>query len=325
MTEHDRGAYTPQPDAPLQFDARGPRMRRQMPMTLIGSAAVLVVLLGALALHYRHDSKPEQAAVPATAKVAQIKAPEAAAAAAMGTPAPVDVFGGAAHDPNAKPTLAAAPESPKQRAQLTVQATETPMVKSVPTTATAVTTPPVTTTTSAATKATTSTKATTATPVAATAKAPLYKAPGVTSIAAPPKPDATTIVEKVAAQPVALAAKPAGAAKPVVVAAASKLPPPKAETIAKATPAAATTKPAGGAVVQIGAFSSAALSDKGWGDVSSTMGGSMSGKTKRVEVVEKDGKTFYRTSVVGFSSRTAADTFCKALTAKGKSCFAKGV
>ena len=45
MSDQDRGAYTPQPDAPLQFDARGPRGRRPLPMTLIGSGGVLVVLL----------------------------------------------------------------------------------------------------------------------------------------------------------------------------------------------------------------------------------------------------------------------------------------
>ena len=313
MTEHDRGAYTPQPDAPLQFDARGPRMRRPMPMTLIGSGAVLVVLLGALALHYRHDTKTDQAQVPATEKVAQLKAPAAAAApapiAVKDTGAAVDVFGGSAHDPAAKPTLAPPPEAPKPRAQLTVQTIDTVAVKPVPTTVT----------TSATTTVTT--KTTPAKPAVAptvVAKAPLYKAPGVTTLAAPAKVDATSVVDKLASAPVATAVK-AAPAKPTTLAATTKAP--------TAAPTAATAKTGattGSAVVQIGAFSSASLSDKGWSDVSSTMGGAMGGKTKRVEVVEKDGKTFYRTSVTGFASRAAANSFCAALTAKGKTCFAKG-
>ena len=45
---------------------------------------------------------------------------------------------------------------------------------------------------------------------------------------------------------------------------------------------------------------------------------------KRGEAVEKDGKTFYRTSVVGFPSRAAAEAFCRSLSAKGHVCFAKG-
>ncbi|MGC1304633.1 MAG: SPOR domain-containing protein, partial [Caulobacteraceae bacterium] len=53
MADYDRGAYTPQTDAPLAFDARRPRERRPMPMALIGSAVVLVVLLGGVAMVYR--------------------------------------------------------------------------------------------------------------------------------------------------------------------------------------------------------------------------------------------------------------------------------
>jgi cell division protein FtsN len=76
--------------------------------------------------------------------------------------------------------------------------------------------------------------------------------------------------------------------------------------------------------VQIGAFASAALADKGWSDVSTALPSAMAGKAKRVQTVEKDGKTFYRTSVAGFASRADAVSFCEALKAKGKACFVKG-
>ena len=54
MTDHDRGAYTPQTDAPLSFDARrasgggGP-----VPMTLLISGMVLVILLIGVVYFYR--------------------------------------------------------------------------------------------------------------------------------------------------------------------------------------------------------------------------------------------------------------------------------
>src|ERR1700761_6751594 len=99
MTEHDRGDYTPQPDAPLQFDARGARGgRRPMPMTLIGSGAVLVVFVGALALHYRHDAKTPAAdggVRPIGAPVGAIKAPPPSTAQPKDAAGAVDVFGGA--------------------------------------------------------------------------------------------------------------------------------------------------------------------------------------------------------------------------------------
>ena len=76
-------------------------------------------------------------------------------------------------------------------------------------------------------------------------------------------------------------------------------------------------------MVQIGAFSSAALADKGWSDTAQVLPGAMAGKTKAVQVVEKDGKTFYRTSVGGFASKADATSFCASLKAAGKSCIVK--
>ncbi|CAN5270734.1 cell division protein FtsN [soil metagenome] len=54
MTDNNRGAYTPQSDAPLAFDARrsGGSGQRPLPLTLIISGVILVVLvLGALVLY----------------------------------------------------------------------------------------------------------------------------------------------------------------------------------------------------------------------------------------------------------------------------------
>ena len=44
MSDHDRGAYTPQNEAPLSFDARRSRGRRAFPTTLIISLVILAGL-----------------------------------------------------------------------------------------------------------------------------------------------------------------------------------------------------------------------------------------------------------------------------------------
>jgi cell division protein FtsN len=76
-------------------------------------------------------------------------------------------------------------------------------------------------------------------------------------------------------------------------------------------------------VVQIGAFSSEALANKGWSDVAAAFPGDMSGKGRRVESVESNGATLYRGQVTGFASREAAAAFCAKLKAAGKSCIVK--
>ena len=333
MTDHDRGAYTPQPDAPLQFDARGPRARRPMPMTLIGSGAVLVVLLGALALHYRADTKPETPR-PVGEPIAQVKAPAPVTAqphdpAAAAPVAGVDVFGGSGKGIAKAPNFAPPPEAPKPRAQLTVQAVEGTAVKPVQ--------PLSTTATVSAAQATTNKVPTNKAPTIAAA--PPYKAPTATAVA---KPDATSVIEKLAAigptraaaatvttRPVATASTGAAAPdKPIATAPATVAP--KAVSVAKAVTAskpASIAKPAvavsGTAAVQIGAFSSTSQSDKGWSEVSAAMGADMSGKSKRVEIVSKDGKTYYRTLVTGFASRAGAEAFCETLKGKSKTCIVK--
>lgn len=318
MTDHDRGAYTPQPDAPLQFDARGPRGRKPMPMTLIGSGAVLVVLLGALALHYRHDNKGgAEGPRPVGEPVTQVKAAAPSTAqpkdAAGGA---IDVFGGKTDDAKA-PVLAPPPEAPKPRPQLTVQAMDTPTAKATPVTTTATSSPATSVAASTPPPVKAAAPATTVAKIAPAKIAPTKPAPIYVAPVAPAKADATSIIDKVAAMP---PAKPAGVAK----LATATVKPAAASAAGATTTAPAKAAAAGGSVVQIGAFSSSALSDKGFADVSAAMAGAMGGKSKRVEALEKDGKTLYRTSVVGFPNRAAAEAFCKALAAKGHTCFAKG-
>jgi cell division protein FtsN len=97
---------------------------------------------------------------------------------------------------------------------------------------------------------------------------------------------------------------------------------------AKPPAAKLATGPANGAVtagtwVQIGAFSSAALADKGWSDAARLEGAAMGGKGKKVEPVSAGGATLYRAYVTGFSTRDAAQGFCDKLKAAGKACFVK--
>jgi cell division protein FtsN len=149
---------------------------------------------------------------------------------------------------------------------------------------------------------------------------------------APPPVEASPAVVKPAPVAVAQAAPPPVATAPV----AKTLAPATVDARAAATKAVvgkpiapapvkaeAAAPSAGGVRVQIGAFSSAALADKGWSDVAALLPGSMAGRSKHVEPVGKDGQTLYRTSVTGFADRASAAAFCDALKAKGKICFVK--
>ncbi len=251
MTDHDRGAYTPQTDAPLSFDARRAPGGRPAPMTLLISGMVLVVLLIGVVYFYRSGVRPAgQPPQVIGAPVGALKAPPPAQEQPSDAAAGLQVYKSetaplskAQSAPS--PKFAPAPEQPAPR----------PEPKAAP--------------------------------------APVQVA------AAAPAP--------VPAAPVSATAKPA--VKPVK--------PP----VAAPAPAAASSP--GGSLVQIGAFSSAALADKGWSDTAKVLPGAMAGKTKTVQVVQKDGHTFYRTSVGGFASRVEAASFCASLKAAGKTCIVK--
>lgn len=150
------------------------------------------------------------------------------------------------------------------------------------------------------------------------------------TVLAPPKPAPTTPVGPVVALPAApapgalkpaVAPPPVGKTAPAAPVVAKAAPPlPKAAPAATPAPKAGAT---GAAAVQIGAFSSQALADKGWNDAARIAPGGAAGKGKRVEAIQKNGATLYRTTVTGFASRDAASTFCNQLKAAGKSCFVK--
>ena len=145
----------------------------------------------------------------------------------------------------------------------------------------------------------------------------------------PAKPAPTAPVGPVSAAP---AAKP-GRSPSIESLATAAVSPRAGAPVAKPVPVA--TKPAvvpaasangassGPASVQIGALSSTALADKAWSDAARVAPGMAAGKGKKVEAIDKNGTTLYRTAVTGFASRAEAKAFCEALSAAGKSCFVK--
>ncbi|MBP7703931.1 MAG: SPOR domain-containing protein [Caulobacter sp.] len=143
-----------------------------------------------------------------------------------------------------------------------------------------------------------------------------------------PRPAPTAPVTTAELRPAGPVAAPAPRPVPVTPATtpAAKPAPTKPVASMPATPPKAVTPAAtggGAAGVQIGAFSSQALADRGWSDAAAIAPGMAAGKGKRVEAVDKDGKTLYRTTMTGFASRADAAAFCDRLKAAGKSCFVK--
>jgi hypothetical protein len=298
MTNPDRGAYTPPTDQPLAFDARQPvRGRGPAPMMLFASALVLLVLVAAIAVFYRSgvDHGPATPPVVGT-PIGAIKGAAPAEAQPTDPAQGLQIYQQAeGQAAPASPNFTAPPEQPQVRAAAPVVATPAP--KAAPTT-------PVAAPVAALPMATPSLKPT------VNATAPAVKTPS----APPPAP--------VAAKP-APAAPVATKTLAVLVAAvkppAAKAPAAPAAKLAESKPTAAS----GVASVQIGAFSSQALADKGWNDAAKIAPGAAAGKGKKVEAVAKGTATLYRTTVTGFGSRAAADAFCNQLKAAGKSCFVK--
>jgi cell division protein FtsN len=158
------------------------------------------------------------------------------------------------------------------------------------------------------------------------------QAPSVVTSTPLPPPAA----EASPAPPRTLTPPPAKPAKPVTIASltddamaarpaakvAAKAPPKLPAASAPVETSAAASPPTTG-WVQIGAFSSSALAEKGWSDVAQLAPAAMSGKGRRVEALSRDGKTLYRAYVTGFSSRDSAQAFCDRLKAAGKACFVK--
>ncbi|KRA59313.1 sporulation protein [Caulobacter sp. Root655] len=159
--------------------------------------------------------------------------------------------------------------------------------------------------------------------------APPPTAPVQTATLAPAKPAPVGPSAPISAAPAAKppAVKPPAKQPTIEGLATAAVSPRSAPPVAK--PTVVATKPAvaasagGPASVQIGALSSTALADKAWSDAARIAPGLAAGKGKKVEAIDKNGATLYRTAVTGFASRADAKAFCDALSAAGKSCFVK--
>jgi hypothetical protein len=285
MSDYERGPYTPPSDR-LAFDPRQPvRGGGPAPVTLIVSALVLAAIVGGVFLVYRHGIRHKGEA-PAT----------------VGTP--VNAIGAAAPPPdaanaappglvidktdslaNAAPSFAPPPEQPLPRPAPAPVASQLP-APAAPAVVAPKPPPPV------------------------VVAGPPAAAPATAPVAAPPaaKPAAPLTIGSLADAALARKATPK--------------PPKPAAAAAAPAPAAMVDAPAAG-WVQIGAFSSAALADKGWHDTAHFAPAFMAGKGLKVQSVSVNGKTFYRAFVTGFPSHDAAEAFCIKLKAASKPCIVK--
>jgi hypothetical protein len=323
MTDHDRGAYTPPTDEALAFDARRQSDRRPVPMTLVGSAVVLVVLIVGVAVVYRGGVRGvDEAPRPIGQPVVAVKTPPPAVAApansvtpvddgeskSAAAPAPAETSPATSATPpkakpaaklaasSASPTFAPAPEQPAPRpepAAKTLALLDQPG-QAVGPARVRVTPPPARPIRSAGGLDAGEVAAAGMTRAAPAHAGPTHAAPG--HAASAPFRVATAGPKSIDA----------------ALARANQSPPQTSDQVA------------GGPVVQIGAFSSAALSDQGYADVSKIMVGQMAGKAKHVMTVDHDGATLFRTWVSGFSTRAQANAFCSELKAHSKPCFVKG-
>jgi hypothetical protein len=292
MADHERGAYTPPTqDSPLAFEGREPvRGSRPFPLTLVVSVLVLLGLAAAIFVFYRSglrhgEEGPQAVGTP----VGGIKSPAPPDAQPQDASQGLEIYRSESGQqpqlvPGA-PQFTPPPEQPQ------------PRPRSGPAVAV---TPPAT-----------------LPPAAASAQPALRPAQAAPPPAPPPVATAAQAMAK-SAPPIApktpMASAPPAQAKP------APKPPEKNPPEKKPAEKAAAK---GVAAVQIGAVSSEALADRTWNQAVAVAPGLAMGKGKGVEKVEKDGKTLYRTSVTGFSSRADAQAFCDKLKAAGKACFVK--
>jgi hypothetical protein len=333
MSEQDRGAYTPQTDAPLAFDARQSRGGGgggPAPLALLVSAIVLMALIVGLLLFYRHGVRHAgQAPEVVGAPVAQTKSAPSSDTADSNQAASLQVYKAEATPPSETRPPPSFETPPEQPAPLPAArpTRPTPSVISAEPLRGVTAAPPTPPAPKPVAKPVVVAKAAPPPPAAAAKSAPVVT-PDVSNIAgsafgshpaaaphvAPSVPQHVAAAPAKPAAPVAAAAaaKPLSAAKPKAA--------PKTPSISPET-ASASAASGGGVIVQIGAFSSAALAQKGWSDDAHAVPGAMAGKTRKVEAATKDGKTFYRAYVGGFATKAEAVSFCAALKAKDKPCF----
>lgn len=86
-------------------------------------------------------------------------------------------------------------------------------------------------------------------------------------------------------------------------------------------PVAQASVASGSPLVQIGAFDSDALANGEWSRISGRFSSLFAGKSPMVQTTDRNGRTFYRLRVAGFSSRDEARRFCAALIAEGTDCY----
>ena len=349
MSEHERGSYTPQPDAPLSFDARISREHRPLPLALFASCILLGALIVALFLFYRSGMRgSSEAPMPVGTPVEQYKSspppPVAPNSLAIQT-APAD---------SSPAGLAPTPEQPIKRA-LAPEAATALMADST----TRPGPPPVALTPAEAAKTSPQPGATAPTggavkplsPQTSAVASKVASAPAAPAPAPAPAPAVTAKAAPAARAPASAA--PAAPTKPAVAVAKAKAKPPLSRDVASlldddlpavkakigaklgakigAKPAAkpstgatvAATGGKGGSVVQIGAYLNEAQASAAWQKVAGLMGGAVSGKGRHFEPVTTNGAVRYRSQVTGFASRADATAFCVALKTKGHDCIVK--
>ena len=256
MSDYDRGAYTPPTDDPLAFDARVTRQRRPLPLTLIASAVVLLVMVGALVVFYQSGVRGANEPPRVVGEtVAELKSAPVETARPIDEAAGLEVYVDDQPAAAAAPTFAPAPEQPRPRPAAPVEVATLPPAA--------------------------------AAPPAVRAPTPVAELPAATAVKAQPAPPAKAV------------------------------PAPERVAAAPAAPVAS-----GSSSVQIGAFSSAAIANSEYAKVQAAFARHTSGRGKRVEPVERDGQTLYRTAFTGFA-KADAQAFCAALKAAGRACIVR--
>jgi len=321
MTDQDRGAYTPPTDEALAFDARRQSERRPAPMTLVGSVVVVVVMIVGVAVVYRGGVRnADQAPRPVGQPVVSVKTPPPAPVVAANS---VSAAGADDSKSVAPPPIAAAPPTTPAMTTPTAPANLKPTVR-------------IATKTDAPTFAPAPEQPAPRPQPAAKTLALLDQpsqpvGPSRVKVTPPPGHpirsagglDASEVAAAGMTGSTQTGSRSAPASIPYKVAAATPKPAaPPAPSIDSIL--ARSSAPASGPVVQIGAFSSAALSEQGYADVSKIMAGQMAGKARHVMTVDHAGATLFRTWVSGFATRAQANAFCAALKARNKPCFVKG-
>jgi hypothetical protein len=288
MSDYNRGSSPQGSDPPLAFeDRRRPTRGGPAPVTLILSLVLLVAVGGGVYYMYRGGARsPGEPPQPVGAPVRDVKVAAPPQTPAQDPAAGLSIYKVNQGDNVAAPAFVAPPEQPVPRP-----------VASAPLPAVAASSQPP----SVAASASTSSAPTAAAPVIASAK------PAAKPVAKLPAKPVT--IDKILADNSGVKSP----AKPVKPAAAA----------APASPPRSDAAP-GGAVVQIGAFSTKVLADAGWNSAAATAPGFMAGKGKNVVPVTKaDGSILYRTSITGFGSHADAEALCAKLKAAGGSCFVR--